>query len=100
MIFGRRDLRETDYYWNTNFLSSLLKPSAVFFNRFSGADIVRMINLFNTLVTNLSLREGQRVERMLVREMPLQVNDEISVFNWLKEHYKPDAKEDQHNMIS
>ena len=92
MIFGKRDLQEKDYYWNTNFLLSALTPSAAFFNRFNGADILRMINLFNTLVITLTIPEGQRVERMLVREMPLQVNDELSVFNWLKDHYKPAAE--------
>lgn len=91
MIFSKKDLLEKEYHWNTNLLFSALAPSAAFFNRFNGVDILRMINLFNTLVTTLTLSEGQKIERMLVKEMPLQVNDEISVFNWLKEHYKTAA---------
>lgn len=89
MIFFKRDLLETDYHWNTNMSSSVPVPSASFFNRFSGVDILHMINLFNNLIVSLTLLEGQKIESMLVNEMPLQINDEISVFNWLKTYYRP-----------
>ncbi len=89
MMFCKIDLLEKEYYWNTNLLLSALAPSAAFFNRFSGVDVLRMMNLFNTLVTALTVSEGQKIEHMLVKEMPLQINNEISVFNWLKAHYQP-----------
>lgn len=95
MTFSKKDLLEEEYYWNTNLLLSALAPSASFFNRFNGVDVLRMINLFNTRVTSLTISEGQTIERMLVREMPLQVNDEISVFNWLKKHYRIVAEKGQ-----
>ena len=87
MIFIKENLLGKSYSWNPDSNKKMLTdqfPTRIRFDRFSGDCMLRMINLFNFLVARVTVAEGQSLEHKLVKELPLQLSSEISVFNWLK----------------
>ncbi len=97
MIFIKENLLGKSYSWNEDSNKKMLTdgfPTRNRFDRFSGDGMLRMINLFNFLVSRLTVKEGQRIENSIVKELPLQLSTELSVFNWLKGKHinNPDNK--------
>ena len=89
MIFTKESLRGSDYNW-VPLSSSMLSdrfPTRKSFDRLSGDSMLRMINLFNLLVSKLTIAEGHSMEQALAKELPLEMRSEMSVFNWLKHRY-------------
>ena len=89
MIFSKESLQGSGYNWNplsSNLLSDRF-PTRKSFDRLSGDSMLRMINLFNMLISKLTLAEGHSMELALTKELPLQLHSEVSVFNWLKHRY-------------
>ncbi len=87
MMFLKENLLEDAYSWTSSAGKPDQFPTRMRFDRFNGDCVVRMINLFNILVMNVSILEGQTIEKLLQNELPLQANSEITVFNWLKTRY-------------
>lgn len=90
MIFLKEHLAGSGYDWSfgDQVRSSREQvPTRRRFDRFNGNSVLHMMNLFNTLVTNLDIRDGQRLEALIASELPLTESSEISVFNWLKRKF-------------
>lgn len=90
MIFNKEHLCRTDYEWKENRTYDAEKepnPTRNKFDRFNGNCVLNMINIFNRLVTHLSVTQVQNIELMIARELPLTLSSEVSVFNWLKEKF-------------
>src|SRR5690349_11531092 len=89
MIFTKECLQGIEYNWvplSANILCDRF-PTRKGFDRQSGDSMLRMINLFNLLVSRLTLTEGHSIEQALAKELPSQLRSEMSVFNWLKHRY-------------
>jgi len=89
MIFTKESLRGSSYNWiplSAHILSDRF-PTRKSFDRLSGDSMLRMINLFNLLISRLTLAEGHSMEQALTLELPSQLRSEVSVFNWLKHRY-------------
>lgn len=89
MIFTKESLKGSNYSWhplNSNILSDRF-PTRNSFDRLNGDCMLRMINLFNLLVSRLTVAEGHSMEQALAQELPTQFRSEMSVFNWLKHRY-------------
>ena len=56
------------------------------FDPHNGDDLLYMINFFCTSVGVFSIKEGQKVER-LINRLPSDVKNEVDVFNWLRGQY-------------
>jgi hypothetical protein len=94
MIFTKDSLQGSDYNWfplSANILSDRF-PTRKGFDRLSGDSMLRMINLFNLLISRLTLAEGRSMELALTKEFPLELRSEVSVFNWLKHRYLYDQE--------
>lgn len=94
MIFTKESLLGSSYSWfpdNSKLITDRF-PTRKGFDRMSGDAMLRMINLFDLLVSKLTLAEGHSMERSLVKELPVQMASEMSVFNWLKHRYLYESK--------
>ena len=97
MIFTKESLQGKDYNWiplSANILSDGF-PTRKSFDRLSGDSMLRMINLFNLLISKLTLAEGHNMEQALTKELPSQLRSEVSVFNWLKHRYLYDQVQNE-----
>ncbi len=94
MIFIKENLKGSNYNWFPASLEKLADcfPTRKSFDRLNGDAILRMINLFNLLVTKLNLADGRSMELALAKELPPELLSEVSVFNWLKQRYLYDQK--------
>ena len=89
-MFNKEHLRRDDYEWDENTFTVLSHdpyPTRRKFNRFNGDSVLHIINIFDRLVTGLSLTQAQNLELLIARELPLTLSSEVSVFNWLKERF-------------
>ena len=94
MIFTKESLQGSNYIWfplNASILSDHF-PTRKGFDRLSGDSMLRMINLFNMLISRLTLTEGRSMEQSLAKELPVELRSEVSVFNWLKHRYLYEEK--------
>jgi hypothetical protein len=91
MPLAKEDLQNPHYSWtSTPGLTPYNgQPSRRLFDRDNGDQVLFIINFFEAEINSLSLREAQRIEDMIMNELPLSAKSEISVLNWLKESFKP-----------
>ncbi len=90
MTIKREHLCRDDYEWkeNRNYEKEPEPyPTRNKFDRFNGNCVLNIINIFNRLVTHLTVSEVQNIEMLIARELPLTLSSEVSVFNWLKEKF-------------
>ena len=90
MIFKKEHLSKSDYEWKEGRKYDREPepyPTRNKFDRFNGDCVLNMINIFNRLVTHLSVTQVQNIENLIARELPLTLSSEVSVFNWLKEKF-------------
>ncbi len=90
MNFRKENLLRDNYSWSNEGSTEFSKnssPSRKLFDRCSGDCVLSMINMFDSLVAALTVADGQRIETLLLNELPFDVRSEMSVFNWLKEKY-------------
>ena len=90
MIFIKEHLAGTGYDWSPGDQTRSNQELVLTrrrFDRFNGNSVLHMINLFNALVENLTMRDGQRLETLIASELPLTESSETSVFYWLKKKF-------------
>jgi hypothetical protein len=91
MPFLKKDLKNPHYSWSANSGSLLYsgQPSRRLFDRDNGDQVLFIINAYESETNALSPVEGQRIEQMIMNELPLDARSEISVLNWLKQAFQP-----------
>lgn len=88
MLFQKEHLINNDYHWpSTSPTKNQENPGRCYFDRFDGNQILFMINLFSNIIAKFSLNDGQKIETLIIHELPLDVKSEVSVFNWLRGKY-------------
>jgi hypothetical protein len=88
MIFLKEHLTGQQYSWtgSTNALFTG-DPSRRLFDRLNGDQVLFIINFFGQSVGKLTLFDGQKVEELILKELPENIKSEMAVFNWLREVY-------------
>ncbi len=88
MTFLKEHLTGLHYNWEgaTNALFTG-DPSRRLFDRLNGDQVLFIINFFGKSVGKLTLTDGQKVEELIVKELPENIKSEMAVFNWLREVY-------------
>lgn len=89
MIFLKEHLQNDHYHWKseTNHSSRNDEPDRRIFDRFSGNQVLFLINYFGQSIGKLSLNEGQRIEELIFTRLSFETKSELSVFNWLRGIY-------------
>ena len=89
MAFLKEDLLNQHYTWAASVVDGLFKgePSRRLFDRFSGDQVLYIINSFGRALGNMTLHDGQALEELIRQKLPLDVKSELSVFNWLRGAY-------------
>jgi hypothetical protein len=87
MAFLKENLSNQHYTWSEGNQKPVFtgSPSRRLFDRFNGEQVLFMINLYGSVENEFSTEEGQRIEAMILNELPMEAKSEMSVFNWLKE---------------
>jgi hypothetical protein len=85
MLFLKEHL-EGFYQWNSESEKSVFegKPSRRVFNRWSGDQVLFIINLL-LIDPGTSISEGKKIEKIIIDRLPIETKSELSVFNWLKQ---------------
>ena len=90
MNFTKEHLSGDNYEWDLGNQVHRMKemtPTRNRFDRFNGNCVLHMLNLFDKLVTTLSVQDGQYLETLMANQLPLEAKSEMTVFNWLKDKY-------------
>ena len=89
MTFLREHLISDHYNWSAEKGHHPLtnSPDRRFFDRTNGNQILYIINSFGYSVGKLTINDGQRIESLIIKELPSELKSEIAVFNWLKGKY-------------
>lgn len=87
MVFLKQHLSYDNYTWATETYTNTQSPSRKTFDRYSGDQILHMINCFGASIEKLSLDDCHKIEELIVTQLPLEAKSEIAVFNWLKGKY-------------
>jgi hypothetical protein len=89
MLFLKEHLINDHYDWSieTKHRAVANPPDRRLFNRSNGNQILYLINFFGHSVGSLSVDDGQRIESLIIQELPTELKSEISVFNWLRGKY-------------
>ena len=75
-----------EYQWNAS-AQYTGTPTRRKFDRTNGEQILFLINLYGSLAQKVTIRDGMKMEELLLNQLPLQSMSEMSVFNWLREMY-------------
>lgn len=85
MNFQKQDLAGTDYNWMDNDNCVFVgQPSRRIFDRFNGNQVLFLINSYGSSLERFTVVEAKGIEQRILRELPLEVKSEISVFNWIR----------------
>lgn len=86
MVFVRENLQGDHYTWNEDVNLSTFQgqPSRRLFNRYDGYQVLFLINSFGSQSGNFDPEQGQKMESLIMHDLPLDARSEISVLNWLK----------------
>ena len=57
------------------------------FDRFNGNQSSYLINSFDQSIRQVTIEDGQRIESLIMKELPSGLKSEIAVFNWIKGKY-------------
>jgi hypothetical protein len=92
MLFQKQNLAGTHYEWNGDSVKLFSgQPSRRLFDRFSGEQVLFIINFYGSLSDRFTLEEGRIIEHQIAHNMPDEIKSEISVFNWLRD-FQPIVK--------
>ncbi|MBL7740522.1 MAG: hypothetical protein JNK14_14990 [Chitinophagaceae bacterium] len=85
MHFVKENLLQQHYTWsgenrNPVFIGSASRRT---FNRFNGEQVLFIINLYAASAALFTIADGQRLEKMILDELPIDTKSELSVLNWL-----------------
>ena len=85
MPFSKKDLTG-DYTWNSDSHESLYtgSPSRRNFNRYSGEQVLFIINSLADSGNSFSPDDIKEIENAIVNKLSIEPVSEITVFNWLK----------------
>jgi hypothetical protein len=85
MLFLKEHL-DGFYQWNPESEKSVFegKPSRRVFNRWSGDQVLFIINLLLN-DPGASISEGKKIEKIIIDRLPIETKSELSVFNWLQQ---------------
>lgn len=89
MQFTKEHLVTTYYDWSKQTMHHVTtdEPDRRLFDPLNGNQILYLINFFGHSVGNLSIVDGQRVEYLIMNELPAELKSERAVFNWLRGKY-------------
>jgi hypothetical protein len=62
-------------------------PSRRMFDRDNGFQVLFIINCFYESIGVTTPQAGNKIEKLINMQLPLEVKSELSVFNWLKGIY-------------
>jgi hypothetical protein len=84
MHFSKDDLNGY-YKWAVEDRSSLFTgmPTRRLFDRWNGNQVLFLINTILEQSSSSTIEDGKRVEDLLIHHLPVNINSEKSVFNWL-----------------
>jgi hypothetical protein len=87
MLLRKEDLKG-EYTWNDGIDQNLFNGELTRrkFDRNNGDQLLFIINLYASNFKDFSIEDGQKIEEILLDQLPLEAKSEISVFNWLKEY--------------
>ncbi len=85
MHFQKQDLDGEHYTWLEEGKKNIFtgQPTRRAFNRFNGDQVLFMINLYGAVSDQYTIYEGKKIEHKIVNRLPLEMQSEIAVFNWL-----------------
>ncbi len=86
MHFQKHDLTGTHYNWMPEGSKIIFngQPSRRIFDRFSGDQVLFLINFYGSLSERFTIQEGRLIEQALCKFLPEDTKSEISVFNWIR----------------
>lgn len=86
MHFQKQDLDGTNFTWLKEGRKNIFtgQPSRRPFDPFNGDQVLFLINFYGSLSGQESLREGKAIEYNLRHHLPVDMQSEISVFNWMR----------------
>jgi len=89
MEFTKQHLISNHYHWSagTKHHSIPNTPDRRLFDRLDGNQILYIINFFGDSVGNLTVDDGQRIEDLIIKQLPRDLKSEVAVFNWLRGRY-------------
>jgi len=89
MQFKKEHLINRHYDWSNGISHNVIpnSPDRRLFDRLNGNQILYLINFFGYSVGNITIDDGQRIENLIIKELPAELKSEKSVFNWLIEKY-------------
>ena len=89
MPFSKEDLVNQHYSWAESVINTAFtgEPSRRLFDRFSGDQVLYIINSFGRSLGNLSLNDGRKLEELISNKLPIGLKSELSVYNWLRTAY-------------
>jgi len=89
MIFLKEHLQNDHYNWTTGLNHSFFnnEPDRRIFDRLNGNQVLFIINYFGKSLGRLTVKDGQKIEELIVTQLPLDTKSELSVFNWLRGIY-------------
>jgi hypothetical protein len=89
MQFKKEHLINKYYDWSTETGHKAVpnSPDRRLFDRLNGNQILYLINCFGYSVGNITIDDGQRIENLIIKELPPELKSEKALFNWLIEKY-------------
>jgi len=89
MSFTKDHLINKHYDWSIKPMHNAITdtPDRRLFDRQNGNQILYIINFFGHSVGNLTIDDGQKIEDLIMNQLPAELKSEIAVFNWLLGKY-------------
>jgi hypothetical protein len=89
MPFLKEDLVGDHYNWNEGKERAFTgNPSRRSFNRYDGQQVLFLINFYGSIAEKFTVKEGREMEERILKQLPLELKSEISVFNWLRASWR------------
>ena len=91
ILFSRRNLHFTDYKWTVYGQHDPHvngKPDQTLFNKEEGAEVVYLINRLMIIWDYRFPNTGNKMEKLIHNSLPVEVNSQEEVQNWLKVNLK------------
>ncbi len=75
------------YKWTNESRNNSFKgtPSRRLFDRWNGQQVLYLLNYMGSLDPAFSIKEGQRLEALILNKLPFKTISELSVVKWLNE---------------
>jgi hypothetical protein len=89
MFFLKEHLLSRHYHWLNDAGTSryMGEPGRRLFDPFNGNQVLYIINFFGKSLGKLTMTDGQKLEELIIRQLPHDIRSELAVFNWLRGVY-------------